>query len=85
MKKQIIAGIGIIACVALCAAVWPRSAEVRDLPAEPVKIAVSTEIEARPEVMPQITLSADVPAPEAEAVVINEPEETEITAEKEAK
>ena len=28
MRKQIIAGIALIACVALCAVVWPRSAEV---------------------------------------------------------
>jgi len=46
MKKQIIIGIGIIACVALCAAVWPRSAEVGDLPAEPLKNAAPAEIEA---------------------------------------
>ncbi|OPY56599.1 MAG: hypothetical protein A4E55_02010 [Pelotomaculum sp. PtaU1.Bin035] len=32
MKKQMITGIAVIACVALCAAVWPRSAEVGDLP-----------------------------------------------------
>lgn len=31
MKKQIIAGISAIACVTLCAAVWPQNAEVGDL------------------------------------------------------
>lgn len=38
MKKQIIAGITVAACVALCAAVWLRSAEVDDIIAvEPEK------------------------------------------------
>lgn len=73
MKKQIIAGIGIVACVALCAAVWPRSAEVGDLPAEQVKAAVTAEIEAQSEEMPQILLSADTHAPEAETVAESEP------------
>ncbi|MDA8229363.1 MAG: hypothetical protein M0T74_16990 [Desulfitobacterium hafniense] len=81
MKKQIIAGIGITACVALCAAVWPRSTEVEYLPAEPVKAAVSDEIEARSEKMPQILLSADTPAPEAKAVAESEPPKTVVTAE----
>ena len=74
MKKQIIAGISIIACVALCAAVWPRNAEVKGLPAEPVKAAVTAEIEARSEEMPLISLSADNPAPEAEPVAVSEPQ-----------
>lgn len=81
--KKTIAGIGIITCVALCATVWLRSAEVGDLPAEPEKIAVSTEIEARSEKMPQIFISADTPAPEAETVAESEPKEAEVTAEKE--
>ena len=62
MKKQIVAGITVIACVALCAAVWPRSAEVGNLPAEPIKAAVTAEIEARVEEKPQITPSDDAPA-----------------------
>lgn len=83
MKKQIITGIGIIACVALSAAMWPRSTEAEDLPAEPVKAAVSAEIEARSEETPQFLLSVDTPAPEAEPVVESEPQTTEITSEKE--
>ncbi|MEL7565960.1 MAG: DUF6550 family protein [Dehalobacterium sp.] len=83
MKKQIIAGIVVIACVALCAAVWPRSAEVGDLPAEPEKAAVTAEIEARSEEMPLIIPSADTPAPEPESVAESEPAEPKITAEKE--
>lgn len=83
MKKQTIAGIGIIACVTLCAAVWPRSAEVGDLPAEPVKTAVSAEFEARSEETPQFLLSVDTPAPVVEPVAGSEPTETQITAEKE--
>lgn len=62
LKKQIIAGIGIIACVALCAAVWARSAEIGDLPAKPVKTAVTAEIEARLEGKPHIFISADAPS-----------------------
>lgn len=83
VKKQIIIGITIIACVALCAAMWPRSAEVGDLPAEPVKTAVNAKIEARSEETSQIILSADTPEPEKEAVAESEPQKTEITAEKE--
>lgn len=81
MKKQIIAGIAVIACVAMCAAVWPRSAEVGYLPAEPVNTAVIAETEARSEEMSQILLSGDNPAPEVEVVAENEPPKTEITAE----
>lgn len=83
MKKQVITEIAVISCVALCAAVWPRNAEVRDLPAEPVITAVYAKIEARPEETPQIFISGDIPAPEAEAVVESEPMKTKITAEKE--
>jgi len=83
MKKQIIIGITVIACVALCAAVWLRSAEGVDLPTRPTKAAVSAEIEARSEETPQILLSADTPAPEAEPVVEREPPKAEITTEKE--
>ncbi|HYE84342.1 MAG TPA: hypothetical protein VEG39_19530 [Clostridia bacterium] len=83
MTKQITAGIAVIACVVLCAAVWPRSAEVGDLPAEPVNAAVSAEIEARAEEKPQITPSDDAPAPETETVAESEPLKTDITTEKE--
>jgi hypothetical protein len=75
--KNIITGMVIIGFVALCATVWPRSAEVESLPAEPVKTAVAAEIEARSEETSKILLSAVTPAPEIET------EETEITAEKE--
>ncbi|OQB26108.1 MAG: hypothetical protein BWY11_00058 [Firmicutes bacterium ADurb.Bin182] len=83
MKKQIIAGIGIIACVALCTAVWPRSAEIGDLLAEPVKTAVNTEIEARSEGTPRIYIAADLLATETKPVAESEPPKTKITAEKE--
>ena len=39
----------ITVCIALCAAVWPRSAELRGYPAKPVMLAVSADIEAKPE------------------------------------
>lgn len=81
--KKIIPGLAVIACVALCAVVWPRSDEIGDLPAEPVKTAVSAEIEARSEEVPSIFISADTPASETEPVAENEPEEVEVTAEKE--
>ena len=84
MKKQIITGIAVIACVALCAAVWPRSVKwVEDLLTEPVKTAVIGEIEARSEEMPPIFLSDDTYASEPEAVAESEPTETDLTAEKE--
>lgn len=84
MKKQIIIGITVVACVALCATVWLRDAEVGNLPAMPVKAAESTEIEAQSEEIPHILLSADSPAPEVKEVVESEPPITEITAEKES-
>ena len=65
MKKQIIAGITLAACVALGAAVWPRSAEVESLPGEPDKTAVNAEIEALSEETPYISSSVITPAPEA--------------------
>ncbi len=83
MKKQIIAGMGIVACAALCAAVWPRSAEVEDLPAKQLKAAVTAEIEAQSEEMPQNFLSADTHGPEADTAVESEPPKIEITAEEE--
>lgn len=64
---------------------WPRNTEVEDLPAEPTKTAISTEIEARSGETPHIFISADNPAPEAEPVAESEPPTTEITAEKEIK
>lgn len=83
MKKQIIAGIAVIAGVALCTTVWPQSAEVEDLPAEQAKNAVSAEIETRPEEVPHIFISADIPEYKTEPVAESEPEVTEITTEKE--
>lgn len=81
MKKQIITGIAVIGCAALCAAVWPRSVKVEDLPAEPIKAAVTAEIEARLEETQHI--SADVPTPVREPGVKSAPQITEVKAEKE--
>ncbi|MFZ5944441.1 MAG: DUF6550 family protein [Bacillota bacterium] len=75
------AGIAVIACVALCATVWPRSAEVGDLPTEPVKTAVTTEIEARSEGIPQILFSTESPAPNTEGAVESEQENLVVTSE----
>lgn len=83
MKKSIIAVITVIACAALCAAVWPRSAEVGSLPTEPVISAVSAEIEARSEETPDIFATEAMPAPKVESVTENNTPKTEITAEKE--
>lgn len=41
MKKKVTIGLTVIACVALCATVWLRSAEVGNLPANPVKTSVN--------------------------------------------
>jgi hypothetical protein len=81
MKKQIITGIAVTACVALCAAVLPQSPGVGDLPTEPLKTIVNAEIEARSEEMPKFLISANTTAPETEAVADSEPLDTEITAE----
>lgn len=78
MKKHIIAAITITACVTLCAVVWPRNAEVEDLPAEPVKNAVITEIEVKPKETPPILLSADTHTLQVEAVAESEQPRTEI-------
>lgn len=83
MKKQIIAGITVIACVALSAAVWLRNAEVGDLPADPAKTAVSAEIEARLEETTHIFISEEALAPEVDPAAESEPQVSEITAEKE--
>lgn len=83
MKKPIIAGITVIACVALCAAVWPRSVQVEELPAEPGINATSAETEARLEETPHIFISADTPVSETEPVAESEPEVIGISAEKE--
>lgn len=61
--------------------VWPWSFEVGNLPAEPLKTAVSAEIEARSEEMSQIFLSGVSRAPEVEVVADKELPKTEITAE----
>lgn len=68
MKKQIIAVITVAAYVAPCASVWPRSAEVESLPAEPVKTAVNAEIEARSSETPHIFISEGIPAPELKPI-----------------
>lgn len=83
MKKHIIAVFATIACVALCAAVWLRSAEVEELPAEPLINATNAEIEARSEETPHIFISADVPTPVTEVITESNFPETEIIAEKE--
>lgn len=83
MKKKIIAGLAVVVCVALCAAVWPRSAVVEELPAESVKATVNAGIEARSEETPHIFISADIPAPKTEPVAISEPEVKVMMAEKE--
>ncbi|MDP3051819.1 MAG: hypothetical protein U1D96_01245 [Eubacteriales bacterium] len=83
MKKQLITGITIIVCVALCAAVWPRSGEDGKSTRQPIKTAVIAEIEAKSEETPStILLSVDTHAPEPEVITENKPAKTEvITAE----
>ncbi len=81
MKKIIIVGIGIIACLALCAAVWLWNDEVRDLPAESARTAVTAEIKARSQEMPQIIIPVVASVPEPEPVAESEPVRNVITAE----
>lgn len=81
MKKPIIVGISIIACVALCAVVWQGSAKVENLPVKPLKAAVRAEIEARSEETPHIFISDNMAAPETKNVAEIEPQITEVTAE----
>lgn len=83
MKKQIITGIAIIACIALCAAVWQRNAGVQKLPAEPIKADVNAEIEARSEEIPQNIFSEVTPALETEVVAESKLPTLEKSAEKE--
>ncbi|MDI6916091.1 MAG: hypothetical protein QMC95_18095 [Desulfitobacteriaceae bacterium] len=81
MKKIIFSIILILtACVALCAAVWPRNVEDRNV-AEPEKSGVTAGIEDRSEEIPKILISASAAAPEAEAVAESETLKPEITAE----
>lgn len=83
MKKYIIIGIAITACITLYAAVWLWSAENGKVSAEPVKAAVIAEIEAKPEETPRIIHSVDNRAPEPELVAESDPvKPEEITAER---
>lgn len=75
-EKQIIAGLAVIAGVALCATVWPRSAEVEALPDEPIKNAVIREFEARSGEVPHIFISDYMAEPETVVIVKDEPEAT---------
>lgn len=63
MKKIIIIGIVITACVALYAAVWPRIAEDM-VTVTPEKPAMSADVAATQEEPLQIILSADTQSPE---------------------
>jgi len=78
--KKIIISIILTTCVALCAAVWPRSVEDRNVPAEPIKPAVNAEIEAKPEKPPQIILSAENNTPETESITEIEPPKPAVMA-----
>lgn len=66
--RKIIISIILTACVALCAAVWPRSAEVGGLPAGAVKPAVTAEIETETEKTSPLVISAENYASEPETV-----------------
>ncbi len=82
-KASIIAGIAVIACVALYASVWQRSTEEESSPAEPLITAANAEIEACSEETPLIFFSADTLTPVTDAVAESEQPITEITAKKE--
>lgn len=63
MKKQIITGIAIIACVAMYAVVWPRSAEDKVIPVTQEKSAISADVAATQEESMHIIFSADTQSP----------------------
>jgi hypothetical protein len=65
MKKRIIAGITVTACVALCAAVWLLRSQVRDLATEPLKTSVNAGFEAWPEETSKFVSYADTHATKA--------------------
>lgn len=71
--RKIITSIILTACVALCAAVWPRSAEVGDLPTEPLKPAVNAGIVTKAEEVPPLIISAENNASEPEPVAETAP------------
>lgn len=71
--KKIITSITLTTCVALCAAVWPCSSVVVDLPAKPVKSTISAEIEAKLEENPALIISAENNIPEMEPVTETNP------------
>lgn len=81
MKKLIITGIAIIACIALCASVWPWSAEVKDLSAEAVKTAVTAGIKMEKEEYPPLIITVENNTSELEPVVETEPIKQTIPAE----
>ena len=81
MKKIIITYIIITACVALCAAVWPHSDDEGKVPAEPMKSAVTAEIEASSEKMSPFLLSDDTSAPEQKVITESKPARTELITE----
>jgi hypothetical protein len=61
LKKQTIARIAVIACAALCASVWLRSAEVEGLPAEPEITGDVIYVELQPPVTKDSTPPAYKP------------------------
>jgi len=63
MKKIIITGIVIAACVALCAAVWHRSSENKVIPVTQEKPTISANVAATQEEPLQIIFSADTQSP----------------------
>lgn len=63
MKKQITAGITIIACVAIYAVVWQRNAGDEVMPVTQEKSAISANMAAMQEEPLQIILSADTQSP----------------------
>lgn len=76
MKKLIKTAIIITACVGLCAGVWPRDGASKEVPAEPVKSAVSAELPAV--LAPRNALPIEVAA--LEAAVSTEKEKSMVTA-----
>ncbi len=80
MKKHIVTGIVIAACVALYTDMWPRSAENGKVPAGQVKPAAIPKIEMKLEELPPVIYSADILASGPEAVTVSDSKNSEHSA-----
>ena len=77
MKKLLIGTVTITACVALCAAVWPRPTMAENVPTQAQSPAVGTVIEAQEAETETVSLSVDEAKPEPVTTSADEQEPPE--------